>query len=78
MSLWAPLPPLKHPHGDVGGNASLWDGPWKVREGRVFVVGWEGFGWLRVGKFRPVVGAPPFVGHQYGHRGQPVPGVGEH
>ena len=40
------------------------------------VVFWNGFGWLRVETLRPVVGAPPFVGPQYGHRGKPVPGVG--
>ena len=42
------------------------------------VVGRSGFGWSRVEKFRPFFGAPPFVGSQYGHRGQPVSGVGEH
>ena len=77
VPLWAPFPPLELPHGDVGGNITLWYGAWKVGEGRVVVVGRKGFGWLRVKIFRPVVGAPPFVGHQYGHRGKPVTGVGE-
>ena len=42
------------------------------------VVGWDGVGWLCVEKLRPVIGAPPFVGTQYGHRGQLVPVVGDH
>ena len=78
VPLWVPLSPLKLPHGDVGRNSLIWDGAWKVGEGRVVVVGRVGFGWLCIEKFRPVVGAPPFVGSQYGHRGQPVSGVGEH
>ena len=61
-----------------GGNAPLWSGTRKVGEGRVFVVGWAGIGWLCVENSRPVVGAPQFVGPQYGQRGQMVPSVGEH
>ena len=69
VTLWAPLSPLELPHGYVGGNAPLWDGARKVGEGQVVVLGRDGIGWLRVEKIRPVFGAPPFVGPQYGHKG---------
>ena len=78
VPLWAPLPPLELPHGDVGENAPLWDGSLEVGEGRVVLVGRAGVGWLCVENFGSVVRAPPFVGPQYGHRGQLIPGVGEH
>ena len=69
---------LELPHMDVYGSAPLWDGARKVGEGRVVVVGWTGFGWLRVEMFWPVVGAPTFFGPQYRYMGQPVSGVGDH
>ena len=78
VPLWTPLSPLELPHEDFGVNVPLWSGVWKVGEGRVVVVDRDGFGWLRVETFRPVVGAPPFVGTQYFNRGQLVPGVGDH
>ena len=78
VPLWAPLSPLEMPHVDVGVNALLWAWVWELGERRVIVVGRAGFGWLRVENFRPVFGSPPFVGPQYGHRGQPLPGVGDH
>ena len=63
VPMWASLQPLELPHGDVGRNAPLWAGEWKVGEGRLVVVGWAGFGWLHVEMFWTVVGAPPFFGH---------------
>ena len=78
VPLWAPLSPLELPHRNFGGNASLWVGARKVGEVRVVVVDRAGVEWLRIEKFRPVVGAPPFVVPQYGNRGKLVPGVGEH
>ena len=78
VPLWELLSPLALPHGNVGINAPLWAGARKVGEVRVVVVGWAGVGWLRVEMFWPVVGAPPFVGSQYGNRRQLFPGVGEH
>ena len=70
--------PLEMPHGDVGGNAPLWNEARKVGEGRVVVVSQDGIGWLRFEIFWPFVGEPPFVGSQYGHMGQLVLGVAEH
>ena len=61
VPLWEPLSPLEIPHRDVGGNAPLRAGAWKVGEGRVVVIGRASVGWLRVEMFCPVVGAPPFV-----------------
>ena len=78
VPLWDLLSPLELQHRDVSGKTTLWDGAWKVGEGQVVVVGRTGFECLHVESFWPFFGSPPFVGPQYGHRGKPVLGVGEH